>query len=172
MEEILDGLSAGKRPIIFVAPLINAHNKNPDRLAGRKFILYALEKKVVPAKCNLVLVDPFSFDAKVYFADFAALAGVAADDNQEALALAGFFRGSVLFHADKVVQRTAKENVIPGRDVQRGNANFCVMFFNGPALPVIVVRRVREPIEVIRSNLGSGDIDYTRRVKPEDRIVG
>src|SRR5580658_5510111 len=46
------------------------------------------------------------------------------------------------------------------------------MFFDGPTLPVIVIGGVRQPVKEVRSDRGSGSIDYARRIAIEDRIAG
>ena len=149
--------SAGTRkwPIIFVAPLINSHDKDLDRLAGSEFVSSALEKKIVPVKSNLAFIELFGLGTEVDFANLTSIARVPADSDPKALASAGFFGRGVCFQADVVMQRTAKKDVIPGGRVECRDACVRVMFFDGPASPVVVVRRVRKPVEKIRRDCGS-----------------
>src|SRR4030095_3364950 len=48
-------------------------------------------------------------------------------------------------------QRTAKKNVIPGRDRQHWDLNIRIMFFDGPSLPVVVIAGMGQPIEEVWS---------------------
>ena len=80
MEKVLCRLSAGERPVIFIAPLINSHDKDLDRLAGGEFVSSALEEEIVPAKSNLAFIELFGFRTEVDFANLAPTARVSADD--------------------------------------------------------------------------------------------
>src|SRR5215469_8975290 len=102
MEKVLGRPGAGERPVIFIPPLINSHDKDPDRLVGGKFISSALEEEIVPTKSNLTFVELFRLRAEIDIANLASLACVPADGDQKTLALAGFFGRSTLFQADVV----------------------------------------------------------------------
>src|SRR5215472_17092888 len=91
MEKVLGRLGTGQRPVIFIAPLIPSHDKDLNRLASREFVSRALEKKVVPVKSNHVFAEIFGFRTEVDFANLAPIARMPANDDQKALALAGFF---------------------------------------------------------------------------------
>src|ERR1019366_3326341 len=161
MEKVFGRLGTGERPVVFIAPLINSHDKDPDCVAGGELVSSALEEEIVPVKDNLAFVDLIGFWTEVDFANLASVARVPADDDQEMLALAGFFGRSVCFQADVVMQGTAKKDVIPGGRVECRNTNVRVMFFDGPASPVVVVRRMRQPVKKVRCDCGSRNINHT-----------
>src|SRR5579862_1850174 len=170
MEKVLGRLGAGERPVIFIAPLINPHDEDLDRLAGGEFVSTALEEKIVPVKSNLAFIELFRFRTEVDFANLASLACVPADGNQKSLALAGLFGRRVGFQADVVTQGAAKKDVIPGSRVECRDTNIRIMLFDGPAPPVIVVRGVRKPVEKIWRDGGSRNIDHTRGIPIENGI--
>ena len=136
-----------------------AHDKNLHGLAGSEFVLHPFEEEIVPTKHDFVFIELLGFRAEIHVADFAAAAGVAADDDEQALALAGFFAAAVGFDADVIAQRAAKENVVPRGDVQCGHVNVREMVFNGDALPIVVIGGMGKPIEKVRSESGRGSVD-------------
>ena len=124
MQKVFGRLGTGERPVVFIAPLIDSHDKDLYRLASGKLVLSALEEEIVPVQGNLVFIELFGFRTEVDFANLASIARVPTDDDQESLALARFFGRSVRLQPDIVMQGTAKKNVIPGGRVQRRNSSY------------------------------------------------
>jgi len=151
--------------------LVHAHHKNLHWFSGGKGVLHALEEIVVPGQRDVILVILFRFGAVINFADLASAAGVAADDHQQPLALARFFAATVRLDAHVVAQRTAEENVVPRTRVQGRNLNIREVIFNGNPLPEVVIRRMGQPVEVIRRDHCRSAIHHTRRVGIENRVL-
>src|SRR5215469_2591578 len=170
MEKELGRLNASDRPLIFIAPLINPHDKDLHRLAGGEFVSSALEEKIVPVKSNLAFIELVGFRTEVDFANLAPVACVPTDDNQKSLAVAGLFGRSAGFQADVVTEGTAKKDVIPGARMKRWDTNVCVVLFDGPAPPVVVIGGVRKPVEKIRCDCGSRNVEHSCGIPIENRI--
>ena len=148
MEEIFRFFCAGERPFAFFTPFVFAHDENFDRLAIGETILRAFEEKVVPVENHIVFVD-VGGGAEIDVADFRAVAGVAADDDHELLAIARGVVAAVRFDAEIVADRSALKNVVPSGDVKSGDMDVGEMFFDGDFFPVVVVVGMREPVEIV-----------------------
>ncbi len=156
MKEIFGGPGAEERPVVFRAPLVQAHDKNLHGLGVGEFILHALKEKIIPTERSLAFVELVGLGAEVEFTDMARAPGVAANNDEEALAVTGFCGGGVRFQTNIVTQRAAEKNVVPGSDVQSRHANIRVATFDGDALPILVVVGMREPTEEIGRKNGRG----------------
>ena len=170
VQEISGAAGAGQRPVILFAPLVRAHYKNSDRLAGEA-ILRALEKIVVPGKRDFVFVVLRGGAAKIHVSDFAAVAGMTADRHQQVLSLAGRLASGPRPQAHVIADGTALKNVIPGGDAQNRDGDIRVVIFNRPAFPIIVVARMREPVEEIGSER-AGQVGSAKLGKIEQGITG
>src|ERR1035441_2895961 len=96
---------------------------------------------------------------------------MAADGDQQALAVAGSFIAGARLESHVVAQRTTLKNVIPGGDGERGNLNLVVVLLDGPLLPVTVISGMIEPIEEVgRQRAGEGRTVLSRS-DIEDRKV-
>src|SRR5437868_87297 len=131
MQKIFGGMSTGERPIIFVAPLVGAQDEKPDWFRTGELIGNVLEKIVVPGQCDFIFVERGG-RAEVHLADFAPCTGMSADRYQQALSAACGFICAVLLDSDVVAQRASEEDVVPGRDGQRGNCYVGVMVLDRP----------------------------------------
>src|SRR5579863_7206256 len=78
-----------------------------------------------------------------------AEAGVAADLDQELLAVARGVVAAVGFDAHVIAKRAVEEDVVPAADVERWDLDVGEVLFDGPLLPIGVVTRVGKPIEVV-----------------------
>ena len=88
--------------------------------------------------------------AEIDIANVAAATRVAADDDQKALVLAGRFVAGVIAQSLIIAEGTALKDVVPGGYMQRRNLDIGKVIFNRPTLPIIVVVRMRQPVQEIR----------------------
>ncbi len=139
----------GERPFVFFAPFVFTHDENFYGLAVGEAILRAFEEEVVPLEDYVVFVD-VGLGAEIDVADFRAVAGVAADDDHELLAVARGVVAAVRLDAEIVAKRAAEKNVVPRGDVQSGDVNVGEMLFDRDFFPVVVVVGMREPVEIVR----------------------
>jgi hypothetical protein len=105
-------------------------------------------------------------------ADLAALSGMAANRDEEFLALACFFGGGTRFEPRVIAERAAEENIVPGGDVERGDADIGVVLFYGPTFPVIIVGGMHQPIEEIGGDDGGGSVRDRSRIEIENWVRG
>ena len=150
MEKILCAAGAGQRPVILIAPLISSHYENPDRLFLGEAILRVLKKIVVPGENDVTGFD-VGGGPEIYLANLAARAGMPADHDKKMLPASCLIASAMCFHADVIVQRSPQKNVVPGGDSKRRDVYIGIVFRNRPAFPIVVISRVREPVEKVRS---------------------
>ena len=121
MQEVLRVPRASEGPVVLVSPLVRAHDENPDRLA-REPILDPFEQVIVPTQGRLVLVNDRRL-TEVDVANRRAVPGVAADDDEEALAAASGVSAAVRLDPDVVAQRAVLEEVVPGGNREHGDSD-------------------------------------------------
>ena len=143
-------MGAGERPVLLLTPLVGAHDKKLYRLGMGKIVGNILKEIVVPAQSSFILVK-WSGGAEVDVADLAAGTAVPPNRNQEMLSAARDIVRPMKLYSDIVAQRSAQKNVIPGSDRQRGYADVSEMILDRPALPIVVIVGVGQPVEKIRS---------------------
>ena len=151
MQVVARRLCARHGPVVFVAPLVLPHDKNPYRLLFIHAIRGSLQKKVVPAKHGFIEIER-QVRSEIYRAYFALVpsARVAAHVNHQPLPAACRFRARFVFESHVIPERAAKKNVVPGAHAENGNLNLRVVLFDGPLLPVVVVARMRQPVAKVR----------------------
>ena len=86
---------------------------------------------------------------KLHITNAPAKTSVPANFYQQVLLGARRFGRAMCFSTHVVSQRAAKKNVIPSTDLQHGNRDLWKIFLDRPLLPVLVVIRMRQPIEII-----------------------
>ena len=150
--------------------LILSHNKNAHGHGG-KLVLHALEKIVIPGKHDIRRSKFERVIAEFDVADAAPEAGVPANLHQQALAFAGLVRSAVRLDSHVIPQCAGQKNVVPAADVKSRDLNVRKMLLDGPLLPIPVVVGMREPIKIIRSQLGRGVGARWKRGVIEGRIV-
>jgi tetratricopeptide (TPR) repeat protein len=111
--------------------------------------LRAFEQVVVPIERGVVVVK-LRIRTKIDIADLALHAGVTSQCDQQMLPTARRFAPRLRLEAHVILQRTALKNVIPSGDAEHRYSDVGVVLLNGPAAPIVVVSRVRHPIEIIR----------------------
>ena len=94
VQEIFRCLGAWKRPVIFVAPLVRAHDEYLHWLARGKLVLDALEQVVVPAKLPFVL-RLLGSGTEIYIAHLGSGTGMSADDDDELLPFSRFIASAI-----------------------------------------------------------------------------
>ena len=94
-----------------------------------------------------------------------------ADRHQQVLSLAGRLASAPRPQAHVIADGTALKNVIPGGNAQNRDGDIRVVIFNRPAFPIIVVARMREPVEEIGSERAR-KIRSAKLGKIEQRIAG
>src|SRR5262249_26654348 len=147
MEEILRCSCACYRPIVFLAPLVDAHDEDLDSLTVPKLILDALQQVAVPLQCDVVLFGFFRRCTEIQLADLPSTPGMSADRDKQILAASRGVIRALRFSSYVVPQRATLEDVVPRRNRQRRNADLGEMILDGPALPVIVIAWMRNPIQ-------------------------
>ena len=150
MQKVFCVAGAREGPIFLLAPLVRSHNEKSYGLGMREIVGHVLEEKVVPAQRSFIFIK-WGGRAKIYIADLAAGAGVPADRDHEMLSAARGFVLAMQLHSDVVAQRSAEKNVVPRRDRQRGYADVGIVILNGPALPILVIAGMGQPVEKVRS---------------------
>ena len=150
MDVVARRLHFWRRPVGELLVFVFAHDEDVDGLVGGEFVLNSLEEEVVPVDEDLAWREFDGVVAEFDVADFAAEAGVAADLNQEFLAVARGVVAAVGFDAHVIAERAVEEDVVPAADVECGDLDVGEVLFDGPLLPVGVVGRMREPVEIIR----------------------
>src|SRR5579884_4146511 len=85
--QIVGGLPRpAKRPFVFLAPVIRAHDEDAHWLSVGELVLHVLEQVVVPAEDHLLFVEGRLW-AEIHVPDFAAIARVSSDRDHEVLSL-------------------------------------------------------------------------------------
>ena len=92
--------------------------------------------------------------AKIHVSDFAAVARHDRRSSPAGAAPCGRLAAGPRPQAHVIADGTALKNVIPGGNAQNRDRDIRVVIFNRPAFPVVVVARMREPVEKIRSERG------------------
>src|SRR4051794_12131030 len=101
MQEVFCVAGTSEGPILLLAPLISAHHKKLHGLGMREIVADVLEKIVVPAQGNFVLIKRGG-GAEIYVANLTARTGVAANRDQEMLSTASGFVLAVQLQANVV----------------------------------------------------------------------
>ena len=96
---------------------------------------------------------------------------MASDDYKQFLSATRFFAAAMCLNALIVQQRAAKKKVVPGGGVQSRDFDVCKVFFDGKRFPVIVIIRMRYPIEEIWRDRFCQVLIGTKRRKIEQRII-
>src|SRR5204863_4636707 len=90
--------------------------------------------------------------------------------DQQPRAGAGGAGAALALHADEVLERAAEEDVEPAADVERGHLDLRVAPVDRERVPVLVVRRVVEPVEVEAGPLRIGKFDSPERQMREELL--
>src|SRR5260221_2213768 len=161
MQEVASELGFWRGPIRLLMVFVLAHHKNMDgpsggRSFGGKLVLHAFEQVVVPVNDDSRGRELEGFVAELNVADAPPKAGVPADLYQQALTVARRVGAAVRLDPHVIPERAIRTNVVPATDMQCRDLNVWKVLLDGPLLPVRVIRRMREPIEIIGRDLGGG----------------
>src|SRR5262249_43010254 len=98
---------------------------------------------VVPSKHYLCRRKLYRFITEFNVADPPPEAGMAANLDQQSLAVACCLRAAARFDSHVVPQCAVQENIVPAADMQGRDANIREMLVDGPLLPIGVVVGMR-----------------------------
>src|SRR5882672_327601 len=155
MEKIPGASGTCQGPIVLLTPLVSPHYEDLDRFLFREIILDSFEEILIPAQSDFVFVPLFGGRAKIDLADFPPITGVSTNNHQQSLSRPRCL-SSTRSDAAVIAERSSLKNVIPGGHGQSGDVNVGVVLFDRPALPVLVVIGMSQPVEKIRSQCMGG----------------
>src|SRR6478672_10710364 len=148
MQEVLCLPCSWQRPVVFFAPLVCTHYKNAYRLRAGEVIGGILEQVVVPTQRRIVLVE-FSGRTKINVSYFAARASVSPNHHQQPLPAPRGFVSAMNFNAYIVAKRSSEEDVVPRGNGKDRHVYLWVVFLNRPALPILVIIGMSQPVEKV-----------------------
>src|SRR5262249_15876173 len=108
--------------------------------------------------------------AEINVADYATVAGVAADDHSQLLSFSRLVTSAVVSYSFVVAQRTAEKQVVPSCHMQRCHLHIRTALLNRESFPVTVIARMGQPIDKVGRN-GRVRTEVGSLLKIEDGIT-
>src|SRR6266571_2165889 len=144
-----------RRPIVFLAPLVQPHDKEFHRLVLLHAVVFAFEPVVVPAQLYAHQISHIAagHQTVVAFREDAGHTTMRPGTDEETLMLPRHRAATALLHSDVILQGGSQEDVMPPADVERWHRDLLVCFLMGNAAPVVIVTGMGQPIEIVRSEI-------------------
>ena len=150
-------MGTGQGPLLLAAPLVFSHDEKVHRRFSHDSGVYVLEPVVEPAKQVLMQLYP-GFRTEVNVAGLSRCgsrirANVGPGPNQKPLAAPGKVASAPVPHGVIGVERSLKENVIPGTDVEHGKGNIFHMAQQVDAPPIGPVSLIIKVLSKVRGGV-------------------
>src|SRR5262249_10639670 len=127
MQKISPLASTSNGPVILIAPLVGAHDKESHRFHCAELVGGILKQVVIPTQSRVILVE-FSGWTEVDVADLAPRARVSANGDDQALPSTRCVACSVHLHSCVVSKRATQKNVVPRCDREHGDVDIRKVF--------------------------------------------
>jgi hypothetical protein len=143
-------------PVLFVAPLVESHDKELDWLVLFDPILLPLEPVIVPAQLHPDEIHGVTTGNQAVSTlwENARPIHVRPGTDDQALVCACDCASSTLLHTSVICQGRPQEEVVPAADIERGHGDVFVALIWRDAPPAIVVGGMRQPLQIKRRKSG------------------
>ncbi len=149
---------AGERPLLFVAPRVDAHDEQANRCTVHHIVPLVFQPVIEPVDHQRLLIEA-GFRAEIDVANPGRLARgprMGPRSDHDALSLARRRAARVLPQAGEVADRAGQQGVVPTGEVERGRLELAVPGLDVECLPVVVVRRVAQHLKI--AGCGAADV--------------